>query len=52
MIEALKFYANEDNYDDNCAPFKMVESHECVHEFIEMDLGKAARQVLKEVGAI
>lgn len=47
---ALKFYANDDNYNDNGAPFSMEESHECVHPYIRLDIGKKAKTTLKELG--
>ena len=46
LTKALEFYANEDNYDEDCAPFYMETSHECVHEFITQDLGGTARKAL------
>lgn len=46
LTKALEFYANEDNYDEACAPFHMETSHECVHEFITQDLGGTARKAL------
>ncbi len=49
LIKALEYYANEDNYDENGAPFTMEESHECVHEFISLDLGGKAREALLQL---
>lgn len=46
LVEALKFYANEDNYDHEGAPFKMVTSHESVHEIFDCDMGDLARKAL------
>ena len=43
---ALEFYSDEKNYDCDGAPFRMVTSHECVHEFIEIDLGVTAKEAL------
>ena len=44
--EALEFYANEDNYDDNCAPFfeDMAEGH----NITQVDLGRTAKQALQK----
>jgi len=49
MIDVLKFYANEDNYDDNGAPFTeqyVAHGGECER----LDLGYKAQEVLKSIG--
>jgi hypothetical protein len=47
MEKALKFYADEKNYDDDCAP--IVEAfHEGVHHD-DWDMGQVARECLKKV---
>ena len=50
LIEALEYYANEDNYDENRAPGNYVGSP--VGDMWQSDLGKIAKEALKAVREI
>lgn len=44
MLAALQFYADEKNYDDNGAPFRVGQEHG--QEYEELDVGKKARAAI------
>ncbi len=48
LVEALRFYANKENYDDNDAAYEFVKSEHggCMY----MDGGNKAKSILKELG--